>query len=444
MTAYPTTLAPGGESSSLVATAATVYISPMAPLRVLMICYYYPPVQAVGTTRSLAFSQNLQELGCDVTVHTVQDAKDPWVKSGAPIPDNIRIVRTPEWNLSAVADTLHGVCCKIAGLVGHDLKTNYFREFFCFPDPQIAWCKLRTALRLAKEHDVVYVSSSPFSSAITGALISIIAGKPVVLDFRDAWSLNPHVRHTWLHRKLIEIFERFAIKHSAKLILNTPGAERLYREKYPEYASRITNIPNGYDNLTPVETVPAGETFTIMHVGNYYGSRNPELLLEALAEINNPNIEFVQVGGPIPNIEKYQSRVCIRTIPPVPREKALELMKSASLLYLKQGFEPGITNYIAVAAKTYEYLATGLPILAEVPPGDNADIVREYSQASQVVTEDRVSTIKDCILHCYNSRNAIVPGIDSRYILCFSRHTLAVKLESIFKDLAPASTLSSH
>ena len=51
-------------------------------------------------------------------------------------------------------------------------------------------------------------------------------------------------------------------------------------------------------------------------------------------------------------------------LPPVSREEALKLMQQASLLYLKQAVSDGI----AVAAKTYEYLATGLPVLAETIP----------------------------------------------------------------------------
>jgi hypothetical protein len=39
-----------------------------------------------------------------------------------------------------------------------------------------------------------------------------------------------------------------------------------------------------------------------------------------------------------------------------------------------------------VAGKTFEYLRSGRPILAVVPPGDNADLVRRYAAVHALVT----------------------------------------------------------
>ena len=49
--------------------------------------------------------------------------------------------------------------------------------------------------------------------------------------------------------------------------------------------------------LTPVEQVATRGDFQIMHVGSFFGTRNPDELLECLAEIKRDDIVFVQVGG---------------------------------------------------------------------------------------------------------------------------------------------------
>src|SRR5207247_8283357 len=140
-----------------------------------------------------------------------------------------------------------------------------------------------------------------------------------------------------------------------------------------------------------------------MHVGSFYASRTPDALLECLGEMGRDDIVFVQVGGSFDSYERFKQAVKIKIVPPLPREAALELMREASLLYLKQGWEPGVSEYIAVGAKTYEYLATGLPILAEAPPGDNVELVRKYASARYVVTSNTRADLRHTVQMAYEA-----------------------------------------
>jgi glycosyltransferase involved in cell wall biosynthesis len=63
-------------------------------------------------------------------------------------------------------------------------------------------------------------------------------------------------------------------------------------------------------------------------------------------------------------------------------------MQSADLLFLPmQNLPPGIRATI-VPGKTYEYLASGSPILAAVPDGDARDILDEAGHALFVRPDD--------------------------------------------------------
>ena len=55
--------------------------------------------------------------------------------------------------------------------------------------------------------------------------------------------------------------------------------------------------------------------------------------------------------------------------------KAIELMRSADLLFLPMQDLPSGTRAGLVPGKTYEYLASGRPILAAVPDGDARDLL---------------------------------------------------------------------
>jgi glycosyltransferase involved in cell wall biosynthesis len=172
-----------------------------------------------------------------------------------------------------------------------------------------------------------------------------------------------------------------------------------------------------------------------MHVGSFYGSRNPDALLECLAEIKRDDIVFVQVGGGFDSYERFKKEVKIKIIPPVHREEALDLMREASLLYLKQGWEAGVSEYIAVGAKTYEYLATGLPILAEVPPGDNAELVEKYASAGYTVTSNKRADLRHAVESAYAARSRANVAIHPEFAKKFSRRELTWQLATLFDRL---------
>src|SRR6267378_7589392 len=370
--------------------------------KVLMICYYFPPIATSGVARSFEFSKLLPHFEWEPLVLTVRHSKDPWVNADlGENPKGIRVERTWEWNLAGAADFLHGGCCRIARLFGKTPTYNVFREYFCIPDTQIAWFSTIAARKLARECDLIYVSCTPFSSSVSGAIVKRLTGRPLVVDFRDGWSIYQRYYPRRLRPAIIRRLERFVLDTCDALILNTAGAARLYAAAYPEHAEKIVTIPNGYDALTPVDRRPSEGDFQIMHVGTFYGARTPDALLECLAEIGRDDIVFVQVGGSFDSYERFKERVKIKIVPPLPREAALELMREASLLYLKQGWEPGVSEHIAVAAKTYEYIATGLPILADVPPGDNAELLKKYASSGYVVTSNSRTDLRGAIERAY-------------------------------------------
>jgi glycosyltransferase involved in cell wall biosynthesis len=396
-----------------------------------MLCYLYPPVQAVGATRSVEFSKILS-CRLRVSVLTVSTPKDRYLTVGQePPPSSVEVFRAPELNLSLVTDTLHPVLLRIFRLFGVELKRNYLREALCIPDAQIGWFCLPKLIKLCRDNDCLYVGCSPFSAAVFGAVASRLTGIRLVLDFRDAWTLNPHVSYSRYHLAIINRLERWVLKICDALILNSPGALELYRDKYRELESKFCSIPNGYDKIDLASPKSVTGKLTIMHVGSFYGERNPELLLEMLAELNDDRIEFVQVGGSFPWLEKFRSRVNLRHVPRVARKEAMELMKSAHILYLKQGYEPGVKSHVAIAAKTYEYISTGLPILAEVPPGDNGDLVESYAVHRVVVRNLDGGMLRRGLLELIEAKGWEAPQVSKRYVEEFSREKLAERLEGV-------------
>ena len=150
--------------------------------KVLMICYYFPPIVTSGVTRSFEFAKLLPHFGWEPLVLTVKHSRDPWVEASlGGDPKGIRVERTLEWNLAGLADFLHGCCCRVARLFGKNLTQNIFRDYLCIPDSQIAWFSTMAARRFARECELIYVSCSPFSSSVSAAIVKRLTGRPLVV-----------------------------------------------------------------------------------------------------------------------------------------------------------------------------------------------------------------------------------------------------------------------
>jgi glycosyltransferase involved in cell wall biosynthesis len=386
-----------------------------------MMCYFFPPIHSVGANRSVGFAQHLPDLGWTPTVLSVTKTRIPWERSTAPVPDGLDIVRAPELNLHGVWALYDAALNKVFRSVGSRRPPAFLRLTSWVPDPQVAWLGHRAALRLARQSECVYVSCSPFSAAVTGAIVARRCRKPLVLDFRDPWQGDgPQLR-----------FERWAIERADALILNTPCAKTAYARRFPHVAPRMVVIPNGFDGTPePSQPVRRTGTFTIMHVGEFYGSRQPDTLLEVLAELNIPDLEFVQVG-PTPDwLDRFSSRVRIRHLGIVPRAQAIEHMRAASLLYLRlhtdQHYVP-----LAVPAKTYEYLVAGVPILAETQDGDAKTLIREFATQPEIVMPDDRAQIRAAVLRAYGRRHDPGGGVHPLFVERYNRRALTARLAAV-------------
>ncbi len=402
--------------------------------RVLMLCYYYPPVQTSGTARSVGFATRLTEFGWEPVVLSVRKPRDRWVSvAGEPAPD-VPVHRTYEWDLTGLVDTLDSGASWLWCRSGRELRRHYFRELLAFPDPQIAWFSTFRGIGLARDCDVVYATCSPASSALSAVVIGKVTKKPVVLDFRDAWGYDVASFFSAGYLRALLRLERFVVGSCDHLILNTAGACRLYAGRYPQHVHKMSVVPNGYDRLTPAQA-REGQAFQVVHAGTLYAGRDPSLLIAALEAVNDKRVEFVHVGEKYGLLDSYAGPVRVVQTGVVSRDEALAAIQSASVLYLRQG--PG--NRIAVAAKTYEYLATGLPIICHGPDGDNADIVRRYGKGSLVVSDDRVDVMVDWIRARLTRGIPETAQVAEEFRVRFDRRTLTKDLAGIFDRSARRS-----
>jgi glycosyltransferase involved in cell wall biosynthesis len=277
----------------------------------------------------------------------------------------------------------------------------------------------------ARRVDVAVVSMSPYALERTARRIAKNFGYPLVLDLRDPWAIDGwHVYRTLFDWYADLLAMKRALRSAAGIVANTEEAAKAISSRLlGSNGPPLTVIPNGYDSSDFARTTPIAtqlnDSFVIVHTGYLHdraieppaGLRDrivsrlkfrPEPIIlsgrtvvhlaRALTIVQSRNPGFyeklliVLVGiaddATRRQIDRIGHAQKFRFVGYVSHATSISWLKRADALFLPlHGLPPGYRSLI-VPGKTYEYVASGKPILGAVPPGDARDILDEYGRAA--------------------------------------------------------------
>jgi glycosyltransferase involved in cell wall biosynthesis len=356
--------------------------------RVLVIAFHFPPVQgSSGYLRTLKYVRHLPRFGWEPVVLTVNTrayaSTDPALLKQ--VPEGVKVHRSFALDASR-----------------HLAFKGRYPAFLAVPDRFATWIPfgIRDGVRLVREHGIDAVFSTyPIPSAhAVGRGVARRTGRPWLADFRDPmWdefvgtSSSAELRA----RKSLEQGSLEACSHAT---VTTSGMKDLFHARYPHVpASRITAIPNGYDedDFQGVERTARapGARFSLVHAGLLDPvDRDPEpffeglrraldrgLLREAEAEIRlfAPGHE----GRIRDLLERRNLAGVVQVLKPVTYKESLKAMAASDVLLLFQG--PSCDKQIP--AKLYEYFRIGRPILALTTTSGETGRLVEACRGGKVV-----------------------------------------------------------
>lgn len=446
------------------------------PLRIAYVAYSFPPRGGGGTPRNVKFVKYLPRFGCTPVVFTGRP-------SGAG--DSREFINDETGLLDLTTDSPEIVRIDQSdhGMVGI-LKKLPFQGLawaVAYPlmwDDKRSWA-LRAIDTILQHHaerpfDVVFVSAAPFVLVELGYRVSRATGLPLVVDMRDLWTLESHCRFpSRLHYLWMNTKEKKWLSKADAIIANTPGAARVFRRMLQGTQVRaITVIPNGFDPEERESDARAGgvgpsEKITFLHAGTVY--EGGETVRKAghyyPLPLRNEARSLVPTAKAIALLRQTNPRIADRVsirlvgyVPPSQREvvenlgvaswftfdgvvsrmESISAMSEAdALMVLQFAFAEATRPVPYVPGKVYEYLPLGKPILAPIPPGDLADMLRSVPQAYVCDYRDP-SAIAGTI-------ESIVNDIDSRRVR-FSRDAIekysrvghAETLAGIFREVVSA------
>ena len=358
--------------------------------RVLVIAYYFPPLGGAGVQRTVKLLKHLPSLGFEPVVLAPPRATElHWAPS-------------EETMIGELSDaiTVH----RVAG--PHPPPPRGLRartgRLLDRPSEFATWwadAVVREGTRLARDADLVYASMSPFETAAAAARVSAETGVPWIADLRDPWALDEWTIYpSALHRVRDERRMRRALATAAAVIMNTAEAGSEVARRFPELEARLSIVPNGWDldDLSVPAEPRNPDRFRVVYTGYSHVSagfrhrrrrrlreatggsvrgldvlaRSHLLLVDAVerAAAEAPALRErveLHVAGAAPSADISAPFVTDRGY--LPHDGAVALVRSADVLFLPMHDVPPGRRVRTVPGKTYEYLASGRPILGSPP-----------------------------------------------------------------------------
>jgi glycosyltransferase involved in cell wall biosynthesis len=281
------------------------------------------------------------------------------------------------------------------------------RAAFFIPDGRMGWLPggTHTGLRVIREEgiEVILASGPPFTAHWIARRLADRTGLPLVLDFRDPWTRAPfYPRRPALSRLLDERLERSCLRRADAVLTTNRDLRDDLLARHPDLdASRFHILPNGYDpaDFAGRSWAPLRD-WTLTHTGTLPGGRFPAGFTGALRRLLAEDADAAtrlrirMIGQRDPELERH---LCAPPLDGVVRfegyrphaESVLALLESRLLLlFAEEGPPPR-----PLPGKIFEYLGSGAPVLALVPEGETAELVRRVRAGRAVRGDDEEAVL---------------------------------------------------
>ena len=432
-------------------------------MNVLLITFSFPPAGGVGVLRALSLAKYLPENGIRLDVLTARNAPSVGrdLSLLEQVPASVTVHRT--WTLDlpfalrkAVKSLVGGTGSTSPSIASTSTRRSLKQRLrtlvgnLLLPDPQIGWLPfaLPAVRRIVRRRsiDAVVITVPPFSTALLVArLRKRFPALPIVLDFRDEWlsttldlvSFNNNQRA----RAVAQRAEAEAVRAATNVVAVTEAARRELLGRYPDQApAKFVCIPNGFDTALPLPTpsrpTPHPDRIVLTYIGSVYGSTDPTRFVDAVLTLPAELRQRLHIRY-IGHIETPALRASLLRLGDtlelqgfVPQAEALRAIDSTDYLLL-------ITHdRINVAAKFYDYLGGGKPIVAAVhPEGDVRRLLEETAAGiwADVSSPDAIRAMLLKLLAVDSPNPMPTPKHD--HIAGYHRRPLAARYAALLKAL---------
>ncbi len=354
-------------------------------MKILLIAYYYPPINTGGTFRPLKALKYLTALGHDVTVLTHSyKATDLYSESPS-------VIRVKDISHNRIREPFYNKLKWLVLRLYTELLNKLGRYHSIYSWWKGAVIKNASTIVAQVQPDVIICTYPPVETLELGQFFQREYGIPMVSDFRDGLLFEPvEARRMGKYRCIRDHYqsvEEAAVEQSAAVTAVTVPISRYFHSRYP--GLRVVTVPNGYDPddfLSLPDDVGLDETcINIVYTGRFSLSDKDTSMdvffnaLRRLLEKKIPGSEKIKVhlvGEFLPEEQKNLADLVKNGAAVfhgmVAHPRSLAFQAAANLLLITA--HPGRSS--VATTKIFEYLYSGKPILALTQQTVLEEIVR--------------------------------------------------------------------
>jgi len=432
--------------------------------RILIIAFEFPPLNSGGSRRPDRIAKSLAERGHEVCVWTA-DYEGTWLHARC---DKVEEKNTPRLTVEHLP------------LRDKNQRFKWYSSGYSFqPDGYYTlWSKAlitRWNEMLASDlhPDVIFLTIPPFSMYRFAQRIRRESTIPLVVDFRDHWSLwvmTPFASR--LHYQLMKLRERKLIEAaSAVLTVTTEMKADLIQSHGKKFGDRIHCVTNSFDDYRSAQWNPSFQSNGKIVIG-YFGAfyyfpeiaesisqpwyrrkpwqwflyaprdenwkyRSPFFFFKLIRKLvdRHPEyahrLELVFVGSRPAwwdeMVVKSGVKNLIRHTGPLSAKASLQMQQTCDLLLLTSVKVNQGRDY-CIAGKTFEFFAARIPILGVVTVGAQRDIL-ERSGAALCIDPDQPEVAAEELHELLSGQRTLHPNTE--FMERFQTSRVIYQLEEI-------------
>jgi glycosyltransferase involved in cell wall biosynthesis len=226
-----------------------------------------------------------------------------------------------------------------------------------------------------KRYDVVVATSSRLLTAYLGAFIARRTGAVLYLDIRDLLvdslsGLFPNNAVVRLLKPLLAMIEQHTVEHAGRVNIVSPGFRSYFAKRHPDRS--FTAFTNGVDNEFlgfDYDKMHPCEEKVVLYAGNIGLGQDLEHVVPDAAHLLGARYQFRIIGdggrrAVLADRVRSMGLTNVALIPPVDRQRLRHEYRNADYLLLHLNDAPAMHKVLP--SKTFEYAATGKPIVAGV------------------------------------------------------------------------------
>jgi glycosyltransferase involved in cell wall biosynthesis len=329
---------------------------------ILLLTYRFPPQSESGALRPFRFAKYLTRRGYHTDILAASCPEDP---TGAEAVMRVPPLGPVRWKVrfGSAASRL------VQRVIPYNEKLEW-----------VPHAVERGAEYLSRNPGTTLISTSPPNCThLAALLLKRRFGVKWIADFRDPISGSPFRRRKFTEPYNIGL-ERLIFRYADAVLAVTDTIGEGWKQRYPQWASKIHVLWNGYDPESGVgpSPIPVRDYRVLSHIGTIYGGRHPKALLQAVLRLldrgllPSPQLRIHLLGSIDPEtlspsdlpaselirrgLLQYENRI-------IPHAEAVRMLAESDYLLLLDGNNLNLAY--AAPAKLFEYMQVGRPILAQ-------------------------------------------------------------------------------